>query len=245
MPTNCIISSPSLYSGLKHKYNGGMTTASFRHDSERGMISGILVAVIALSVLVLGLGSFAIWAYVAYNDAQSNIDDKIAVAVAQAKEDQGNVDQAKFAEQEKQPNTKFQAPDDYCGLSFMYPKTWSAYESEQITNGGDYKAYLQPKTVPPITDTTPLALKVLIEQRDFDNVMQQYQDPVQKGDLKQSTGASNGQPFTRLTGDFNKQIRGDAVVFKCRDKTITVETTAGSTFQDDFNSIIQTINFNA
>jgi hypothetical protein len=222
-----------------------MSNISFRRDNERGMISGMLVAVIALSVVVLGVGSFAIWAYVGLNDAQSNLDDKIAVAVAQAKGDQSDADQAKFAEQEKQPNTKFQAPDDYCGLTFMYPKTWSAYESEQITNGGDYKAYLQPKTVPYISESTPLALRVLIQQKDFDSVLQQYQSLVQKSSLKQSNGTSNGQPYTRLTGDFSKQIRGDAVIYKCRDKTITVQTTAGDTFHTDFESIIRTIDFNS
>jgi len=219
-------------------------TYSFSHNGERGAISGLLVAVIGLSVLVLGLGSFAIWAFVAYNDASSDLDSKIAVAVAQGKEEKGNDDEAKFAEREKQPNKVFKAPDDYCGLSFQYPKTWSAYESEQISNGGDFKAYLNPDVVPPISSSQQYALRVTIEQKDYDSITSQYEGLVTKGDLKQSSASSQGNQGTRLTGNFSKNIRGDAVIYRCRDKTITVRTDA-NTFKTDFEAIIRTITFNA
>lgn len=217
---------------------------SFQHASERGAISGMQIAVIGLSVLVLGLGSFGIWAFVSYNDASSELDGKIAVAVANAKEEKGDEDEAKFAEREKQPNKVFKAPDDYCGLTFLYPKTWSAYESEQITNGGDYRAYLNPDVVPPISNSTQFALRVLIEQKDYDDVTANYDGLVTKGDLKQATTSSEGNQGMRLTGNFSKNIRGDAVIYRCRDKTITVRTDA-DVFKSDFESLIRTIDFNA
>ncbi len=219
-------------------------THTFSRRGEHGAISGLLVAVIGLSVLAVGLGSFGIWAFVAYNDASSELDSKIKVAEAQAKEEKGNDDEAKFAEREKQPNLVFKAPDDYCGLTFQYPKTWSVYESEQISNGGDYKAYLNPKVVPPISSSQQYALRVTIEQKDYDSITSQYESLVQKGDLKQSSAASQGNQGTRLTGNFSKNIRGDAVIYRCRDKTITVRTDA-DTFKTDFEAIVRTINFNA
>lgn len=215
------------------------------HENEAGVISGLMVAVIGLSVLVLGLGSFAIWAFVAYEDAQSNLEQKIALAKADAKEEQSTKDEAKYLEEAKQPNLTFKAPDDYCGLRFQYPRTWSAYESEQLVNGGNYKAYLNPGIVPHISESQQFALRVLIEQRDYDNVLQQYQNLITSGKLAQSSGSSNGQPYTRLTGDFSSDIRGDAVIYRCRDKTITLRTDAKETFKDDFNALIRTVNFNA
>ena len=214
------------------------------HENERGAISGWQVAVIALSVLVVGLGSFGIWAFVQYNEAQSDIEGKIAIAEAKAREVKGEEDEAKFAEREKQPNKTFKAPDDYCGLTFQYPKTWSAYKSEQETNGGDFKAYLNPDVVPPISATQQLALRVLIEQKDYDNVISQYEGLVTKGDLKSSATSSEGKSGTRLTGNFSKNIRGDAVIYRCRDKTITIRTDA-DTFKNDFQAIIGTIDYNA
>ena len=217
---------------------------NLRRFNERGVISAWQIATIGLSVLVLGLGSFGIWAFVSYNDASSDLDGKLAVAKAEAKEAKGNEDELKFAEREKQPNETFKAPDDYCGLTFKYPKTWSVYESEQITNGGDYKAYLNPKVVPAITTSQQYALRVLIEQRDYDDVTSQYDGLVQKGDLRQSSASSEGNQGMRLTGNFSKNIRGDAVIYRCRDKTITVRTDA-DVFKTDFEAVIRTIDFNS
>jgi hypothetical protein len=228
---------------MNHKYNGGMTY-SHRYERESGAISGLQVAVIGLGVLVLGLGSFSIWSFVAYSEAQSDVDDKIAVAVAAAREEKGEEDEAKFAEREKQPTKTFKAPDDYCGLTFQYPKTWSQYWSEQISNGSDFRAYLNPDIVPPITSSQQYALRVVIEQKDYDDVVGQYENLVAKGDLKSSTTSSEGNQGTRLTGNFSRNIRGDAVIYRCRDKTITIQTDA-DTFKSDFQSIIGTIDYNA
>lgn len=219
-------------------------TYSTKRVRESGIISGTLVAIIGLSVLVVALGSFSIWAFVAYNEAKSDVDGKINLAVVDAKQKQSDVDEEKYFEKEKTPTKKFTAPDDYCGLTFQYPKTWSAFQSEQITNGGDYKAYLNPDVVPPISNSQQFALRVLIEQKDYDVVMNQYQGLVQKGALKQSTANSLGNQGARLTGDFSNDIRGDAVIYQCRDKTITLRTDADA-FKKDFDALIRTINFNA
>lgn len=219
-------------------------TYTTRQNNQRGAVSGLLVAVIGLSVLVLGLGSFGIWAFVAYGDASSDLESKIAVAKAEAKEEKGNEDELKFAEREKQPNEVFKAPADYCSLKFQYPKTWSVYESEQLSNGGDFKAYLNPEVVPAISSSQQYGLRVLIELRDYDDVVGQYAGLVQKGDLKQSSTTSEGNEGVRLTGNFSKNIRGDAVIYRCNDKAITIRTDA-DTFKSDFNAIIGTIDYNS
>lgn len=216
---------------------------SFRRANERGAISGLQIAVIGLSVLVLALGSFGIWAFVAYSDATSDVEGKIAIAVAEAREKKGEEEEARRIELENQPNLKFTAPADYCSLSFLYPKIWSAYESEQLANGGDYLAYFHPKTVPPISNSQQFALRVVIEQKDYDDVVANYDGLVQKGDLKQSTASSEGKSGMRLTGNFSKNIRGDAVIYECRDKTITIRTDA-DVFQAAFDALIRTIDFN-
>lgn len=242
--TGAAISTESnLYSGNRHKYNDGMTYSSLVHK-ERGAVSGLLVAVIGLSVLVLGLGSFSIWAFVAYSEANDDLQDKLAVARAEAKAEQAEADEAKFAEREKQPSKTFKAPNDYCALTFQYPKTWSAFESEELSNGGDFRAYLNPDVVPPISNTQQFALRVTIEQKDYNSVTAQYDSLVKKGDLKQASTSSEGNQGMRLTGNFSRNIRGDAVLYRCRDKTITIRSDA-DVFKSDFDSIIRTIDFNA
>lgn len=215
-----------------------------KHTHERGAISGLQVTVIGLAVLVLGLGSFGIWSFVSYQDAQSNVDSKIDVAVANGKKDQADEDEQKFSDREKEPNKTFRGPDDYCGLSFNYPKTWSAYVANDIKNGGDYEAYLNPDVVPPVSQDQQYALRVLIQQKDYDEVTGQYQSLVTKGTLKQSSTSSQGNQGLRLDGNFSKNIRGAAVIYKCRAYTITLRTDA-DTLKPDFEKVIQTISYNS
>jgi hypothetical protein len=220
-----------------------MAHMSFR-SHESGAISGLMVAVIGLSILVLGLGSFGIWAFVSYNDSQDNVTGKIQIAVAQAQTAKGDQDEQKYADQLKQPYNFFKAPDDYCGVSLQYPKTWSVYESEQLTNGGDYKAYFYPGVIPVITADTQYALRVFIEQKNYDDVVNQYENLVSAGKLTSSTTNANGQQGTRLDGNFSDYIKGSAVIYRCRQQTITVASDA-SAWSSDFENIVKTINFNS
>ncbi|HMI09897.1 MAG TPA: hypothetical protein VK497_05885 [Candidatus Saccharimonadales bacterium] len=219
-----------------------MTT--YKHKNEFGGVSGSLIAIIGLTILVLGAGSAAIWAYVNYNEQKTNVDGKVDLAVAEAKKEQADSDEAKFAEREKEPNREFVGPDDYGRLTFIYPKTWSAYIAQDVTKGkGTYEAYLNPVTVPPVSATQQYALRVLVEERDYGQVVGSYDALVKKGDLKSSATSANGQNGTRIDGSFTKNIRGSAVIYKIRDKTITLRTDA-DTFKPDFENIIKTIKFN-
>lgn len=214
-----------------------------QHKNEQGGVSGSLIAIIGLVVLVLVAGSAAIWAYVSYTQQKSNVDSKVALAVAQAKNDQANTDEVKFAEREKEPNRQFVGPDNDGRLTFSYPKTWSVFAASDGTNGSAYTAYLNPITVPPITDQQQYALRVTIEQKDYAQVVHSYEEKVKNGSLRASATSSNGHNGTRLDGTFSPYIRGAAVIYQIRDKTVTLRTDA-DTFQPDFEALIKTIDFN-
>lgn len=214
-----------------------------KHKLELGNISGSLIAIIGLSVLVLGAGAFGIWSYVNYSEQKTNVDGKIELAVAEAKKEQSEIEEEKYAQREKEPLRQFVGPDDYGRLTFDYPKTWSVYVSRDTSRGGTYEAYLNPITVPPVSATQQYALRVIIEEKDYDQVVKTYEGLVKKGDLRTSAVSANGNNGTRLDGNFTKDIRGSAVIYKIRDKAVTLRTDA-DTFKPDFESLIKTINFN-
>ncbi len=214
-----------------------------KHTHERGAISGIQVTVIGLAVLVLGLGSFGIWSFVSYQDAQSNVDSKIDVAVAEAKKEQADMDDEKFTERENSPTKTFRGPEDYCGLSFNYSKLWSTYVADSGTNGGDFEAYFHPDEVPPTDQDQQFALRVLIERKDYDDIIASYQALVSKGTLKSSIASSQGNEYQRLDGNFSKNIRGSAVIYKCRAYTITIRSDSDS-FKPQFDKLVQTVTYN-
>lgn len=210
---------------------------------QQGAISGSLIAIISLIVLVVAAGSLAIWAYVNYHDQKTNVDSKISLAVADARKDQADADEAKFRERYKEPNNQFVGPDNYGRVTFDYPKTWSVYVGRDGAKGGDYEAYLNPGVVPPVSSNQQYALRVTVEEDNYDEIIKSYESRVEKGELRTSSTSSKGHSGTRLDGNFTKNIRGAAVIYQIRDKTLTIRTDA-DTFKPDFEKLIKTIDLN-
>ncbi len=234
-----------LYSQSKRKYNDAMITP--RRKNEFGAVSGLLLTTIGLAVLVVGFAGLAVWAYANYNNQKTNVDGRIASAVAIAKKAQADSDAARFEAADKLPYRQFVGPDDYGRLTFSYPKTWSVYIDKDITSSGStYAAYLNPGSVPSVSGaaTQQYALRVTIESKDYDKVIATYDTLVKSGALKSSAVSVNGNTGARLDGNFTKDIRGSAVIYKIRDKTVTLRTDA-DTFKPDFENIIRTIKFNS
>lgn len=210
---------------------------------ERGAVSVWQIVAISSIVVALAVAGVMIWALVNYFDQKNNVDTKVATQVATAKKEQADSDEAKFTEREKEPNRAFAGPDDYGSVSFNYPKTWSVYVDEDASSGDNYEAYLNPIVVPPISASQQFALRVTIETKEYDQVIKSYESLVKKGDLKSSAVKAGEDNGTRLDGAFSKDIRGSAVIFKIRDKTLTIRTDA-DTFKGDFDSLITTLKFN-
>lgn len=208
-----------------------------RNYDQRGEVNPLLLISIVLTILVLGLGSFGIWAYINYTDQKNNVDQKISAAVAVAKQQQSTEDEAKFAEREKQPTRQFAGPEDLGRVQVNYPKTWSVYIDKDGSGNSNYEAYFSAGAVAPINSKTPYALRITIEKKSYEEIVKEYQEQVKKGELKSSPVTLQGQTGTRLDGKFSKDISGSMVLFKVRDKTLQVYTQS-PTFTSDYDNII-------
>jgi len=200
------------------------------------------VGVIAIITTVVFAGLF-VWALVSYMGQKENVDGRVDTAVASAVKEQSDKDAAAYAEKEKEPSRKFSGPEDYGRLSFSYPKTWSVYVAKDASSTTTYEAYLNPVEVLPVSNSQQYALRVLIEDKDYEKVIDGYSTAVSRGDLNSSAVKADENNGTRLDGNFTKDIRGSAVIFKIRDKTVTIRTDA-DTFKSDFDALIKTITFN-
>lgn len=215
------------------------------HKNEVGAVSGALIAVILLGLGVVILAGLSVYLFMQYNEQKSNVDSKVDVAVAEARRDQAEIEEKKFLTEEKEPNRTFVGPDDYGRVSFDYPKTWSVYVADDASNGGDFEAYLNPISVPQVGGKEQrYALRVTVENQSYSDVIDDYQGQVSNGELKNTTFTASGQSGTRYDGLFSNDIRGSAVIFKVRDKTLSIFTDA-NTFKPDFDKIIKTIEFNS
>ncbi len=202
-----------------------------------------LVLAIVFILTTIAAVSGGAWAFTNYTDQKENTDSKITAAVATAVKLQQDADAASYLQKEKQPNRQFAGPEDYGRVAFDYPKTWSVYVASDAANGGTYQAYFNPVSVPFATGTERFALRVSIQELDYDLVLNNYQGLIKQGKLTSSSFKVDDQTGTRIDGSFTPDIKGSAVVFKIRDKTVTIQTDA-ETFKPDFDALIKTITFN-
>ncbi len=213
---------------------------------EQGKSIGVIIAIVALGILVVVFGSFSVWAFTNYTDQKNNVDTKVSDAVAKAKLEASTKAEEIFAQREKEPKRQFVGPSDYGRLTFDYPKTWSAYQDSDVSNGGGvtYQAYLNPILVPPVkVATQKFALRITIEQKTYDKSLEDLQKQIKKGELKASPYSDAGLTGTMVTGNFTKDMVSTAVLIKMRDRTLTLRTD-GEVFKEDFAAILKTVKFN-
>ena len=153
----------------------------------------------------------------------------------------------KFAEAEKKPYLEFAGPADYGGLSFEYPRTWSVYVEKDARNGGEFKAYLNPIQVDPISNENINALRVTIRTESFESVVDEYQRIIDWGysNLSVETITVGGVVANKYSGTIpNSELNGYIIIFKIRDKAAILQTDS-VLFEEDFNRLLETVHFNA
>lgn len=209
-------------------------------SSERGF--NILIAPLVISLLILvGAIVFGAWAYSSRQDYKSNVDAKISTAVALARQQEDAVKDAEFAQQEKMPLKAYIGPAAYGSVTIKYPKTWSAYVSDDQSSTPYVDGYFYPNVVPDIQSSSiAYAVRVQVVQEGYDNVLGDVQDYVREG--KTTVTPYKAPNVTnvvgaRIDGQLMPSKSGSMVVFPLRNTTLKLWTEAPE-FQADFNNNI-------
>jgi hypothetical protein len=220
--------------------------AAYAADDKTDLIK--LIAIIGLGVIALALGILFAMKLRDYNELKADIDGQIAIATADAVDENTTKLENEFAEREKSPTRSFTGPEDYGALSFRYPKTWSLYVHQDAIEGEDYVAYFNPIQVDPIEDENSVyALRLTITNTSFENVVAEYQEAMEDHDanLNMDTITVNNAVANRYTGTIPEtEFNGYIVVIKIRDKTAILRTDS-FLFESDYNNLLESIDFNS
>jgi len=234
---------PMMQPGINQIQNDGAVVVE---DNKMDLIKNI--ALVVLGVVALGLGILFAMKAKDYGELSADIDGKIAIATAEAVDENAAKLEKEFAEREKSPLRSFTGPEDYGSLSFDYPKTWGIYVDSDASKGGDYVAYFNPVQIDPLSDKSSIyALRLTISNTSFEKAVASYQNILsqKKSNLSMSTITINGTVANHYSGtipgtDFNGYI----VIIKIRDKCAILQTDS-YLFEADYNKLLDSIQFNS
>lgn len=202
---------------------------------------GLIISFIFTLLLLIGAIIFGMWALAERQDYKNNTDQKVEAAVAVARQEEGSLKEKEFLEKEKSPYKEYVGPATFGAIKFEYPKTWSAFISENaVTSSTPVEGYLHPNFVPALQSGTDFALRVQVVSGVYEQNIKTYESMAKQGKVKIT-------PFkldkvqsvlgARIEGEINKGQKDAMIILPLRDKTIKVWTESTS-FLSDFDTII-------
>lgn len=212
---------------------------------KHGRLKTVLMYVL-FTLMLLGAVGFGIWAYLSRQDYKDNADKKAAAAVEVAKEAQRTELEKEFIEREKQPLTSYNGPATAGSVKISYPKTWSAFVTEDAQSATPVVGYFHPGFVPKIQgiDTVAFALRIEVANESYNQVLQQFESFVKAGTLTATPISLPKVPNvvgTLLKGKINPaspKVEGTLLVIPVRDKTMKLWTESNSAFGADYTTTI-------
>lgn len=194
----------------------------------------ILIIIIAL-VAIGGVIAFA-WSQNQVAYYQENVEEITRQVSEEARAEQHKIDEEEFKERIKQPYKEFAGPADFGSISFNYPQTWSAYNI--INDSKGYEVVFYPSIIPPLTDDTPVALRIKIMDSSYESELKKYESSAEKGELTVSPiTIGQDQEGVLLNGNLEKDFTSSFVLLKLRDKTLMIQTDT-SGYLNDFDDTI-------
>lgn len=215
---------------------------------ERGELNVLLIPVILVSLLFVGAGAFAAWAYSGKQDYKNNVDTKISAAVATNKKVVQTADAQQFAEAAKKPLKTYVGPEAYGSLKVSYPKTWSGYVVASSDSGDNpVDGYFYPDVVPSVTDNNSVfALRVQISAQSYSQALDQFSSQLEQNTVTivpYSLPKLSSVVGVRVDGQIAENKQGSMIILPLRDKTLQIWTESGSFLNDFNNNILPNITF--
>jgi hypothetical protein len=209
--------------------------------NEGGYINSVLIALIVVSVLLVGAIGFGVWAFAGRQDYKNNSDQKAAEAAEKQKQETQAEDAAKYAEEAKSPLKSYVGPSSFGSVTLLYPKTWSGYVIQDEQSNEPLNGYFHPDVVPNADDNAnAYALRVEIVEKSYDQVLNGFSSAAEKGEVTVTPyklPKVESVLGSRIDGQIDDEKQGSMVIFPLRNVTLQVWTEAEQ-FKADFNNTI-------
>lgn len=201
----------------------------------------LVVSLVVTVVLLIGALGFSFWAFSGRQDYKNNVDQKVAVAVAEAKQSEANRKDKEFAEISKSPLKSYIGPSDFGSINLLYPKTWSGYVAASNERTPFIDGYFNPGVVPSVDEQeSTFALRIRVSSDSYSEIMSNYQSSVEEGTVKVSAYRLKKVPKvigSKVVGEIDNEVKGTRIVLPLRANTLEIWTESDK-FLEDFNKYI-------
>lgn len=208
--------------------------------------NGLLIPLIISIVLLLGISGFAIWAFMERGTYKDKSDAIVAKEVELAKQETASEKDKEFVEKEKEPFKEYKGPSQFGSLHLSYPKTWSAFITEDGSSNQSIDGYMHPNYVPGLKSGTDFALRFQVVDRSYDTEMKKFESKVKQGKVTVSPYRAKNVPDvlgSRVVGEINKGQNDTMVLFPLRDKTLIVWTESNQFLKDFDDNVLSALIF--
>lgn len=203
---------------------------------------GVVVALSSVSVLLVAALVFGYWAFMGRQDYKNNVDQKVSVAVAQAKQVEDQAAATHYAEVAKNPLTSYVGPAAYGSITVKYPKTWSAYVVDNSNSDPYVDAYFAPGAVPDVqNDNSVFALRIQVTNESYTDVMADYDSAVQARTASVRAYHLPKVPNvvgSKITGQLQNDKTGTMIVLPLRANALEIWVDSSKSHLADFNKYI-------
>ncbi|MFO0920297.1 MAG: hypothetical protein U0451_01345 [Candidatus Saccharimonadales bacterium] len=215
-----------------------ITTSSYKPKRSWGWI----IAVVLLSVALIGSLVFGFWAFGQMNDYKNNVEPKIEAAKELATKETETRKDKEFVDKEKKPYRTYKSSDILGSVGFEYPKTWSAYivEDQNVNSNAPVDGFLHPSYVPGKDTGTAFALRLELKSQQYTELLNQFNGKATQGKVKIQPYSPPKVPSivgVKITGEIDRGKQSTMVLLPLREKTLQISTESPQ-FLGDFENII-------
>ncbi|MHB1865090.1 MAG: hypothetical protein ACYCPS_02915 [Candidatus Saccharimonadales bacterium] len=210
--------------------------------NQYGAINGIAISLVLVTLLFIASLVFGIWSFSGRQKYKNDTQQLINSAVASAKTQQQNIDNANYFIQSQKPLIEYVGPEAYGTIKLFYPKNWSSYVNDSGTNGYPIDGYFYPGTLPSVTDGNQVnfALRLQVENQSYQSVLGVYDSLVQANQTVIKAYSLPKVPSVvgvEVVGQLANNLSGTLVILPLRSEALEIWT-EGTQYLSEFNNDI-------
>jgi hypothetical protein len=216
-------------------------------SSPRALGSTTVPFIFVILLLICSV-IFGLWAFQSRQSYKNDETQAIASAVATATAQTKKSDAAQYLIDSENPLAVYTGPQEYGSVVMRYPKTWSAYVSENDGSGTPIDSFFDPGILPNLNTTTAaFALRFQVISQTYDQIASGFVNEAKQGTVTVAPYAFPRVPSNigiKINGPVGpNNLTGEEIIVPVRSQTIVLWEEGAQNLPTFNNTILPNFSF--